>query len=177
MVDRELESGEQIQWIDMPIPRFFTPTTIAVFLFAIPWTAITLCVMGATGLKMPFSGRDGTELLFFFFGVPFLLVGLAMFSTPVWAYRKALRTVYAITDRRAITITSGWSTTVRSYLPDKLKDVYRKDKRDGTGDVLITRRSWHDSDGHQQSEELGFLRIQNPKDVELMLKRLAEHAN
>src|ERR1035441_4253134 len=35
-VDRELESGEQVQWLQMPVPRYFTPAATAGFLFGIP---------------------------------------------------------------------------------------------------------------------------------------------
>lgn len=97
-----------------------------------------------------------------------------MLSSPLWEYKKSFKTVYVITNRRAITFDGGWSATIRSYAPEKLHDIYRKEKRDGSGDVIIARRAWRDSDGDRQSEELGFLRIKKPKDIELMLKGLAE---
>ncbi|OVE80721.1 hypothetical protein BVY04_05270 [bacterium M21] len=174
-VDRELESGERVQWIDMPIPRYFTPASIAAFLFAIPWTAFAIFwTCGASGFKLP-DFKEGFDL-FPLFGLPFILIGLGMLSTPFWTYRKALKTVYVITDKRAITFDGGRSITIRSYPPEKLQDIYRKEKRDGSGDVVIARRAWRDSDGDKQTEELGFLRIQNPKEVEDMLNQLAEPA-
>jgi hypothetical protein len=66
---------------------------------------------------------------------------------------------------------------VRSYPPERLKDVYRKERKDGTGDVIIARRAWRDSEGTNQSEELGFLRIRDPKTVEAMLRKLAQTAS
>jgi hypothetical protein len=84
--------------------------------------------------------------------------------------------VYVITDRRAITFVGGLGMTIRSYPPEKLQEVYRREKRDGTGDVIIVRRAWYDPDGDRRSEELGFLRIANPKEVENLLKRLADQA-
>ncbi len=172
-VDRELEAGERVMWIDMPIPRYFTRTSTAAFLFAIPWTAFALFwIIGAAGFKVP-DFSEGGDSLFPLFGMPFVLIGVGLLSTPLWAYRKALKTVYVITDRRAITFESGRSTTIRSYPPEKLKDVYRKEKRDGSGDVIISHRAWRDSDGHKQSEELGFLNVRNPREIEQMLKQLA----
>ena len=41
-VDSELETGERIQWIDMPIPRYFTGVATGAFLFAIPWTGFAI---------------------------------------------------------------------------------------------------------------------------------------
>jgi hypothetical protein len=64
-----------------------------------------------------------------------------MLSGPIWAYRKALKTVYVVTNRRAITFDGGRTVAIRSYPPDRLADVYRKERKDGTGDVLISRRA------------------------------------
>lgn len=160
----------------MPIPRFFTPVTTSIFLFAIPWTAFAIFwIYGASGFKIP-DFKEGFDL-FPLFGIPFVLIGLGMLSSPLWTYRKAFKTIYVITDRRAITFDGGWSTTIRSYPPEKLQEIYRKVKRDGSGDVIIARQAWHDSDGGHQSEELGFLRIRDPKETEQMLKKLAEQSD
>lgn len=175
-VNSELEPAEVIRWFEQPIPRYFTPKTKGVFLFGIPWTAFAVFwTWGAAGFKLPnfAEGIRGVEL-FPLFGIPFMLIGLGMLSSPLWAYRTALKTVYVVTDRRAITFDGGRSTIIRSYSPGKLKDVYRNEKTDGTGDVILSMRTWRDSDDHQHSEELGFLRIRDPKEVEHMLKELAK---
>ena len=177
-VHRELDPGETIQWMEMPIPRFFTPVATGAFLFGIPWTAFAIFwTWGAAGFRIPdlSEGFKGFGL-FPLFGLPFILVGLGMLLSPLWAYRKAFRTAYVITDRRAITFQGGWSTTIRSFPPSKLRSVYRKEKDDGTGDVIIDHRAWRDSDGDSQTEELGFLRIREPRNIERMLNELAEHA-
>ncbi len=175
-VDSELASDEHFKWIDMPIPRYFTPTSTGTFLFAIPWTAFAIFWMcGASGFQIP-DFKDGSYL-FPLFGAPFLLIGIGMLSSPFWAYRKSFKTVYAITNCRAITFNGGWSTTIRSYPPDKLTDIYRKEKKDGSGDVIINRKAWRDSDGDRQTEELGFLRITNPKQIESMLNELAAQSS
>lgn len=100
---------------------------------------------GAAGFQIPRS--DKGDDLFPLFGVPFLLIGTRMLPFPLWAYRNSLKTVYLITNRRAITIDGAWSYTTRSYTPEKLADVFRREHRDGTGDVVVSRNSWRDSDG------------------------------
>lgn len=173
-VERELESGERIVWMEQPIPRYFTTTSTSTFLFAIPWTAFAVFwICGASGFKWPDFGKDGFAF-FPLFGVPFVLFGIGMLSTPFWTYRKALKTVYVITNRRAITFDSGWTTTIRSYPPDKLQNICRKEKSDGTGDVILGQRVWTGSEGEQQATNLGFLNIRDPKTVEQMLKELRE---
>lgn len=161
-----------MQWIGRPIPRFFGAKSTSIFLFAIPWTAFAVFWMcGAAGFRIP----DFQEGFGFFplFGAPFVLVGLGMMSYPLWFYRSSLKTVYVVTDRRAITFQGAWSTTIRSYLPAQLTHTFRRERRDGSGDVVISERSPGDSDGNRPFDELGFFQIPNPREVEKMLKELA----
>jgi len=173
-IDRELESGERIRWMEMPTPRYFTGASTGAFLFAIPWTgfAVFWTAWAAWGTSQV-EGGPGLFSLFPLFGVPFILIGVGMLSAPLWAYRKARRTVYIITDRRAVSIEGGRSTTIRSYTPRMLQDVHRRENRDGSGDVIIARRAWCDSDSDRQSAEQGFLRVRNAMEVEHMLMELA----
>ena len=175
-VKRELESGERVLWMQQPIPRYFTAVSTGAFFFAIPWTAFAVFwICGASGFKCPDFSKGGFSF-FPLFGVPFVLIGIGMLSSPLWSYRKAFKTVYVITDRRAITFDSGWTTTIRSYPPDRLQSIYRKEKRDGTGDVVLGQRVWSGSEGGQQAQDLGFLNVRDPKTVEQMLRKLAGHA-
>jgi hypothetical protein len=174
-VDRELQPGERITWMDMPIPTFFTPKSKAMFLFAIPWTLFTVFwICAAAGFKIA-DFSEGSDL-FPLFGLPFLFIGISMLLSPVFSYYKSLKTVYVITNQRALTFEGGWAETVRSYPPPKLLNVYRNEKRNGTGDVIISFDEWRDSDGDRKTELLGFFRIRAPKTAEMMLQALAKQA-
>ncbi|MBM2846885.1 MAG: hypothetical protein HW407_2197 [Bacteroidetes bacterium] len=173
-VKQELDTGERTLWMEQPIPRFFTPNSTGAFLFAIPWTAFAIFwICGAAGFKVPDFSEGGSSF-FPLFGVPFVLIGLGMLSGPLWMYRKSLKTVYVITDRRAITFDAEWTTTIRSYPSDKLQNVYRKEKRDGSGDVILAQCVWSSSESGQQTQDPGFLSIRDPRKVEQMLRTLAE---
>jgi hypothetical protein len=167
LIAHELERDEQVTWSGMPKPVFFSGPTLGAFLFAIPWTIFVVVFWSSWNDP----NGQGVALIFV---VPFFLVGLGMLSAPIWNRRKAQKTAYVITDQRAITFDGGWSMTIRSYPPDKLADVFRKERRDGTGDVIISRKAWRNSDGDRNTEELGFLRVANAKAVESELKKLAE---
>ena len=166
-LQRELEPGERVEWKGTPIPHYFNAATTSLFLFSIPWTAFAVFWMFGASSQ---SGSVPFTLL----GLPFVLIGLALFSSPIWNYKKSINTIYAITDSRAITIDGGWTTTYRSYTPSDLKFIYRKERSDRSGDVILSRREWRDSDGDKQNQELGFLRIQDPKAIESKLKKLAK---
>lgn len=172
IVQREIDHDERVVWSAMPKPKYFSGPALGAFLFAIPWTAFSVFWMaGAAGFKVP-QFNNGADL-FPLFGIPFFLVGIGMLSSPLWSYRRSLKTVYLITDRRAVTIDGGMSYTIRSYTGDKLTDIFRREHKDGTGDVIISRNSWRDSEGDRQLQELGFLRIKDAKSVESMLKEMA----
>jgi hypothetical protein len=176
-VDDELHSGESIRWIGQPVPRFFTASAIGSLLFGIPWTSFALFWMyGASGFRLP-NLRTGLQPQHFFalFGLPFVLVGFGMLSSPLWTWQAARDTVYLVTDERVITIQGGKATTIKSYLPEKLDGIYRNERNDGTGDVIIEIRRWKDSDGDQRQEEIGFIGIRNPREVENILKQLAQN--
>jgi hypothetical protein len=172
IVERELEREERVVWIGMPRPTFFTAASTAAFLFAIPWTAFALFwTWGAAGFRIPNFNQPFD--LFPLFGVPFILIGFGMLSVPLLSYRNSLKTVYVITDRRAITIEGGRSTTIRSFSPAQLSGVFRREKKDGSGDVIFERTVVHDKNGGKRSEELGFMRVPHVQDVERKLKCLA----
>ena len=176
-VKRELESGERLVWMGQPIPRYFNAISTGAFLFAIPWTAFAIFwICGAAGFKYP-DFHEGGFSFFPLFGVPFVLIGLGMLFSPVWTYRKAFKTVYAITDRRAITFDAGWTTTIRSYLPNQLRNIHRKERRDGTGDVVLGQSILTGAERGQRVTDLGFLNIREPKQVEQLLKKLVEQAH
>ena len=175
IVDRELKPHEVIQWIGQPIPKFFTSDLITAVLFGIPWTTFSLFwVWGATGFGSLLTQGLTPLLLFPLFGVPFVLIGFGMLSLPIRTRQLALQTVYVITDRRAISIEGGKSSIIQSYSPQQLKVVYRQENKDGTGNVIFTVKSWKDSDGDEQSKPIGFMNIRDPKQVEDLLKTLAD---
>jgi hypothetical protein len=160
-IENELQPGEFIRWIEQPIPRFFTATSIGSVLIGIPWTSFVIFWMwDASRLKLP-DLREGLQpqhlnalfgnLFAVFFSIPFVLVGFRMLSSPIWEWQAARKTVYLATDKRAISIHGGWSTAIRIYLPNQLKDIYRKERADGAGDVIISIRRWKDSDGDNKS--------------------------
>ncbi len=179
-IDSELEPRESIQWIGQPQPNVspLIVSCLGVSLFAIPWTAFSIFwIYGALGHKIP-DLREGFQphYLFALSGVPFVLVGLGMLFSPFWIWRTAFEKVYIITNKRAIAFEGANTTTIRSFEPQQLAKIYRRENNDGTGDVVIIVRSWKDSDGDPQKEEVGFLAISNPKQAETLLKELAQIA-
>lgn len=137
-LDRMLEDDETIRWSGQPRPRLLSMSSAAPVLFGLPWTAFALFWMfAASGFRFPpdFSGPQGWFALF---GVPFVLVGFGLLSAPFWARRVAARTVYVVTDRRAVVGAPGaGGFTLRSFLPEDLGDLTLTVRTDGTGSVAF----------------------------------------
>lgn len=170
-VNRALEPGERVEWLGQPIPHYFTRGARAIFAFGVLWTAFAIFfTIGYT--------RQERHVFAILPGLPFLLIGIGLLSTPIWYFRSDLKTVYAITNKRAITIYKGRSGSItQSYYPDFLQDIYTQEKKDGTGDVIISCQALRDSWHAGQTEPLGILQIRNPKEVEKKLKKLAEQSS
>lgn len=179
MVENETEEGETLLWVAQPRPGRMAMRMLPLVLFAIPFTgfAIFWITMALTMGGEAESGDGGNSetlsLMFPLFGLPFVLVGLGMLSSPLWALRNARKTVYAITDRRAIIFDSGLSMKIRSYGPDELGELTRKQKPDGSGDIILDEKITRDSDGDAHTRKIGFFGIPDVKEVERMLRDLA----
>lgn len=149
--------------------------SLPIVLFGIPWTAFALFwIAGASGFQIP-EFKEGSDL-FPLFGIPFVLVGFGMLGSPFWMMRKARKTAYVLTNNRVIIFDGGRSTTIRSFGPDRLTDLRRKQRTDGSGDLIFERKVSYDSDGDRQTTDHGFLAIPDVKMVEDMVRQLADRS-
>ena len=176
LVEAELRPGERITWMEQPIARLLARATWPIVLFGIPWTAFALFwTAGAAWGTTKMKDGPGLFSVFPLFGLPFILIGVGMLSSPYWARRKARGSVYVLTDRRAILFTAGWrgSMTVRSFEPERLNDLRRNQHSDGSGDLVFAQDIHRDSDGDRRSTDVGFMAIREVKQVEEMVRTLA----
>ena len=184
-IDSELESNEQIQWMEMRIPRLLTFARILQLLAGIGVTGFFMFfTCAACGFRMPHFRNFHPGHFFALFGVVGCLVALRMLTAPFRTYWKERHTVYVITDRRAIAFYGGGRTAIRSYTGRNHQDVHRGENGDGSGDVIIGCTASDDDGldqlkgvgflGLEEPEWLGFLGIREPKRAENLLRRLAE---
>ncbi len=167
----ELKPGESVAWVGQPNPGRYMKSGFKLWFFFIPWTAFSLFWMaGASRFQWP--RFDGAWSLFPLFGLPFLLIGIAGLSSPLWLRRKAYSIVYAITDRRAISMEGTRSITVKSYLATDLGSFERVQHQDGSGDLILHSEQYRDSDGDQRTRQSGFFAINDVRSVERLIEAL-----
>ena len=136
--------------------------------FSLFWMA------GASGFQIP----DFSEGWGFFplFGLPFVVIGVGLMTSPLRTYRSTQRSVCAITNQRALLIeVSGKKTSVKSFFPDRLAQghIYREDKTNGLSDVMFASETTTDSDGDAKTCPLGFENIPDGRTAETLLHELA----
>ncbi|HEY9879870.1 MAG TPA: hypothetical protein V6D29_15555 [Leptolyngbyaceae cyanobacterium] len=182
LVERELENTEVIQWIEQPIPRFFTHQTIGVclgLLFLLSFFSF-VCLMQykqATDMgRSVLEIFDASGTAVFLMGAlvpPVLLVCILLI--PLLRWLEARQTVYVITDKRVLILKQGSPTTVTSFMPSKLSIASHREHQDGSSDVVVYIHQWKDYDGDIHTQEMGFKQIRYFREFERALLRLASN--
>jgi len=176
-VELELQSGERIVWMDRPVPGIFASRANGLMLFGIPWTAFA--IFWTVTATRTFTGGEFGNMgwLFALFGMPFILIGMRMLTGPYWERRRAARTAYVITDRRAMILEAGWrgGMKVRSFDSEALRvDLQRQQNPNGTGDVIFKQELRRTNQGRTRTTKIGFLAVRDVKGVEEKIRALAQ---
>lgn len=165
-VEAELLSDEDLLWVGQPHPTRF--------------------LMSASNKTHPLLATIvGIEILLLIlatFASLFLLAGILLFSLVMTAILgeigqqlySAKQTIYAITNKRALTIHGG---EVETFGKNDLQSIIKKTKSKGRGDIIFRRDSQERMTAsgfglmlhRQEVKERGFLGIENPQQVELLL--------
>lgn len=169
----EMDPGERLLWAGCQNPSRALLPSIPLVLFGIPWTGFSLFwIFMASGGFGQSSGGPG--IIFSLFGLPFVLIGLLLLSSPYWIYRAAARTVCAISDRRLLIIRAGSTRKIQSYTARDISNLERREQPDGSGDLIFARRYYTstDSDGFRSNntQNIGFFGIPDVRNVERIIR-------
>jgi PH (Pleckstrin Homology) domain-containing protein len=139
----ELESGESLAWSGTADPRRAALTALPAALFGIPFAGFALFWMSqafrATSAMTHNTHNSFARgfSVFPIFGIPFLLIGLAITLAPLWAFLTGRNTVYAVTNRRVMVISGSKSRAVKSFTPADISSVEHRERPDGSGDIVL----------------------------------------
>jgi hypothetical protein len=133
-------------WVLIPMGILFTGFTLF-------WTALAPWFMAPCGL-------------------PFFAIGLFMLGSPIWLRTLARKTVYALTDRRAIIFKPSWfgRVLVQSFTAAGLGQMSRRERPDGSGDLIFQVFTTGFGE-NARSEQQGFLAIDDVRAVEDLVRR------
>jgi hypothetical protein len=163
-VQSELHLEEPIIWIAKAKESY---AAFALYLFALPWTGVSLYleVVVVTGLfgraECPISAFPA--LILGVVGIPFLFVGCIMLVAPFLHVRKLRGTVSVVTDRRALTVSQGRRREVVSIPLSSVTRTHLRERRDGSGDLILRLTSEPGSDDTVEHGFEGVLDVRGAK--------------
>ena len=104
--------------------------------------------------------------------IPLALMGVGLLSSPYWAVRRAKKTLYVLTSKRAVVIVQRalLRPKVRSYSPEQLSLTIVEARSDGVGNLVFdTIRRQRGRHSHYV-EQFGFLGIDHVHDVIALIR-------
>jgi hypothetical protein len=159
-VANELAADEKLLWVGQPRADLaarpvwiLIPMGIFFAGFALFWTALAPWFMAPCG-------------------VPFIAIGIFLLASPIWLRALARKTLYALTDRRAIIFKPSWfgRVHVHSFTAAGLGQMSRKERPDGSGDLVFQVYTTGFGE-NARSEAQGFLAIDDVRHVEDLIRR------
>lgn len=166
-INNELKLDEKLVWTGQPSPYKEFLKGMIIYLFAVPWLFVTV-----SSHKHALINLKIYDILF---SLPFLLISLLMIVWPFWLYFQSQKTFYFITDKRAVILVAGRSNKIKSFPFDDLTGPCEiKENKNGSGSLHLYVRKYKDSDGDQQTEEIGFNNIFAVREAEMALSKARE---
>ena len=155
---REMRSDERVLWQGRQLPRV-SSSGFGLYYFAVPWTAFALFWTGMASWGASEVQKNAGLLSWAFplFGLPFILIGLAMMSGPFMPLFNKGKVAFAVTSQRLIRIKLGRKLDVKSVPARRIGHVERTEGRDGAGTLKIAVGVSTNSDGDRHIDyfELG----------------------
>ncbi|MEM1395531.1 MAG: hypothetical protein AAGG00_20035 [Cyanobacteria bacterium P01_H01_bin.150] len=185
---KEIGTEELIRWAGQPMGIYFIENNIKYILGGIVSIIGSLFLVYCLFLIFDLFFRNIQDIFLVIIGIFVVIILLAMipvlffcgflllsFAIKNWKKREI---VYLITNQRAIRIWRGiMYFSARSRLPSQLKDISLRERKDGSGDIVFGHDSWDDGYGYTFYTEWGFMKILNVREVEKMLRHLAQNGN
>lgn len=178
-VRAELRPGEELWYAGMPSPSRSGRKAIPIAVFGLFFGGFAAFWIAMAAGGIWFARKDdgassvpGLFMLFPLFGVPFLLVGLAMILSPWWIARAARRTACCVTGTRALQIAIGRSVKIQSWSPADLDEISKELYPDGTGTVTFAKAITFTSKGGPRKSTDAFHGIPDPRACEEALLAL-----
>lgn len=171
VAEGELRPSEKLIWAAKPTSlRSHLIGKVFTALFGIPFLAFAVFWISKAA---EMGGGQGFDF-FPLFGIPFVLVGVGMVLSPLYAVYVAEHTVYALTDQRLVIIEDSWRKSVRSWTLDQADEIERRDNIDGSCNLYFATSVHRGSKGSTYTKRHGFIGIDGGDDLEYQITRLRD---
>lgn len=162
---------EKLCWTGIPRPFFFRKEDVPMFVFGIVWTLL-ICPLAFSII----SNVQDVPIMVYIFITPFILIGVGLLSVPLFTYRRAQKTFYALTNKRAIIVTPRFFSghTINCY--DLEEGVIKEQIRqaDGSGDLIFRYEAAFHLNHTPVMRSVGFLKLPNIQEVVERIYRILQ---
>jgi hypothetical protein len=155
-VQEELDPEEQVLWMGSPDPGktagrpLSTPAArvgLVTFAGALGWLLLAMQIIGPPRPGYPYPWIVFLPALFPVIAFALLATWMPGGITGRRLPHRASHTLYLITDQRVAILEGGQSFRVRSLAPAQLTNMVRRQRPDGSGDLILTREPGTLSEG------------------------------
>ncbi|MGO8670036.1 MAG: hypothetical protein ACLQVD_01505 [Capsulimonadaceae bacterium] len=167
-VQREQEPNEELLWSGQPNPGRLALASVPLLIFGAFWSALPVFFIYMMLTTMNRPNVASPPIVFMAIPILFLLIGIAMISSPFIAYKNALVTIYAITNRRIMIIKAGRTRSVESFRNINLSDVTMSESQDGSGNLMFAKQLRQTRNSSYMAS-VGFTGIQNVREAHNLL--------
>lgn len=168
-VNRET-AGAKVLWSARPDAQGYARGRWRHAWIGIPFTAFAVFwTWGASG-GLSNNGKS-PPTFFVLWGVMFIVIGLCVLLSPVFALWKAGRVFYVVTDKCALIFEKTWSLKIHSFDASGFGGFERVSRGDRDGDILFQRRIERRGKG-MNITEVGFLGLRDYEAAEQALRSM-----
>jgi uncharacterized membrane protein len=180
-VERHLSSGERIEWVGRPDPaKHFTRGDVFLVPFSVMWGGFAIFWESSA-----IAGGGGP--FFALWGIPFVAIGLYfMVGRFIYKAHRKRRTIYAVTNRRVMTIVKGrHAESVDATYLGSIPSISTSAVSNGSGSVEFGLSSpmagWYGNSGveffargQMAGSGVSFYDIEDPRGVADLVERLRD---
>lgn len=172
-LERAIEPDEQVLWLARPnvlgfMSRSFRDVLIGLSFVAFP---VVLLFLSVATIRRGGTGEIAPPAWFMLlWGVLFAVIGASLLLSPFSAWWLARRTLYVVTDRRAILIDAPWRRRIQSFAGERLLNATRNEDAYGRGDIILERLTVQNSKGRSSIQETGFFGLDDVKRVDHLMR-------
>lgn len=166
-----LVSGEKLIWVSRPDPTFSMSSNIVkAIVWGIPWT-IFFSWWTLSWVDFQFPKFESLSELTSLIGLPFLVMGLGMLASPYLIYSKHCKTIFVITNKRALLIIRNRNAEQTSFYFSKMEGISTKIKSDGSGSIYMGSENKGDS-----RTPIGFVGLEDVNEALSVLEPLLNNS-
>lgn len=164
--------GENILWAGSPDRWAYANRYWKTALFGIPFASFAIFWTYQASHVPAVKGGQGFAVFFPLWGSMFVLFGLSMLLSPLWAAWTARSVYYVVTERRAVIFEKKLKLNIQSFSRSAVSGYERVSSGGPGGNIIFQRIADRSGRGATRVREIGFIGLPEYAGAEQALNKL-----